>query len=62
MGPYEFQNYGAHCDDYPHAYFTAAAAIGVQREDVDTFVERLDKNWKQYIKDLEKKRKGSSQK
>ena len=57
VGAYEFENYGGHCDCYPHAYFTAAAAIGICREDVDVFIERLEKNWKQYIKDLEKKRK-----
>ena len=56
VGEYTFLNYGAHCDDYPHAYFTAAAAIGIDRKDVDAFIERLDKNWKQYLKELDNKR------
>ena len=55
VGPYEFANYGSHNDTYPHAYFTAAAAIGISREDVDSFMERLDKNWKQYLKELAKR-------
>lgn len=56
VGKYEFSNYGSHCEGYPHAYFTAAAAIGIEREDVDVFIERLEKNWKQYTKDLEKQK------
>ena len=55
IGEYTFENYGGHCDNYPHAYFTAAAAIGISKEDVDTFIERIQKNWKQYLKDLKKK-------
>lgn len=55
IGEYVFDNYGGHCDNYPHAYFTAAAAIGICKEDVDTFIERLQKNWKQYLKDLKKR-------
>ena len=60
VGAYEFDNYGGHCDNYPHAYFTAAAAIGICREDVDVFIDRLEKNWKQYLKGMEKKRKDKS--
>lgn len=56
VGPYEFANYGGHCDGYPHAYFTAASAIGIEKQDVDVFISRLDKNWKQYLKELAKKR------
>lgn len=40
---YKFQAYGSHCDKYPTAYLTAAAAIGMTRQDVDLFVRRLDK-------------------
>ena len=57
VGKYAFSNYGSHCENYTHAYFTAAAAIGITREDVDVFVERLEKNWKQYLKELEKQKK-----
>ncbi|XP_041368316.1 O-phosphoseryl-tRNA(Sec) selenium transferase-like [Gigantopelta aegis] len=38
-----FKNFGAHCNSYPHAYLTAAASIGITREDVDIFITRLDK-------------------
>lgn len=56
MGKYEFRNYGGHIDNYPHAYFTSAAAIGVRKEEIDVFIDRLDKNWRQYLKELKKKR------
>lgn len=62
VGKYEFTNYGGHIDTYPHAYFTSAAAIGVKKEEIDVFIDRLDKNWKQYQKDLEKKRQKETQK
>jgi O-phospho-L-seryl-tRNASec:L-selenocysteinyl-tRNA synthase len=38
-----FQNYGSHSDNYPVAYLTASAAIGIKKEDVDLFVKRLEK-------------------
>ena len=46
----EFQNYGSHCDDYPHLpYFTVAAAIGMRTDEIDKFLDRLEKGvlgWK----------------
>lgn len=39
----KFTNFGAHCDDYPCSYLTAAAGVGMTTEDVDVFVSRLDK-------------------
>lgn len=38
-----FKNFGSHSDCYPTAYLTAAAAIGMTKEDVDLFISRLDK-------------------
>ena len=38
-----FQNYGSHSNNYPTAYLTAAAAVGMTQSDVDLFVARLDK-------------------
>ncbi|XP_076467406.1 O-phosphoseryl-tRNA(Sec) selenium transferase-like [Babylonia areolata] len=40
---YTFQNFGAHSNVYPHAYLTAAAAIGMTAVDVDSFISRLEK-------------------
>ena len=40
---YEFTGWGAHTNNYPCAYLTAAAALGMSRDDVDTFLKRLDK-------------------
>ena len=38
-----FQGFGAHHDCYPSNYLTAAAAVGMTRSDVDSFIKRLDK-------------------
>ena len=43
IGSHNFTSWGAHCDIYPCAYFTAAAAIGMKKEEVDIFAKRLDK-------------------
>lgn len=48
IGPHTFTNWGAHCDFYPCAYFTAAAAIGMRREEVDLFIKRLDKTFSKF--------------
>lgn len=42
IGPHEFTNYGSHHDQYPHAYLTAAAALGTTKGEVDAFVAKLD--------------------
>ena len=39
----KFQHFGSHSNEYPCAYLTAAAAIGVTKENVDTFIKRLGK-------------------
>ncbi len=36
-----FSGFGAHTDAYPTAYLTAAAAIGMTKNDVDVFIARL---------------------
>lgn len=38
-----FTGWGAHTQNYRCAYLTAAAAIGMTKEDVDIFLKRLDK-------------------
>ena len=43
IGPHSFVKWGAHSDCYPCAYFTAAAAIGMRREEIDTYLKKLDK-------------------
>lgn len=40
---YEFPNWGSHSNEYPCAYMTAAGAIGMTKDEVDTFLKRLDK-------------------
>uniref|UniRef100_A0A1E1X6Z7 O-phosphoseryl-tRNA(Sec) selenium transferase n=1 Tax=Amblyomma aureolatum TaxID=187763 RepID=A0A1E1X6Z7_9ACAR len=43
VGDRSFQNWGSHSNNYPSAYLTAASALGLQKEDVDVFVRKLDK-------------------
>ena len=38
-----FTGWGAHARNYRCSYLTAAAAIGMSKADVDTFLKRLDK-------------------
>ena len=38
-----FKNFNSHSNSYPCAYFTAAAAIGIKKNEVDTFIKRLHK-------------------
>lgn len=40
---HEFKGWGAHHDNYPSAYLTAAATIGMTAVDVDQFLKRLTK-------------------
>lgn len=53
IGTFEFQHYGAHIDNYPHNYLTVAAAIGMKREEVIIFMQRL----RETLKKLQKKTK-----
>ena len=45
-----FQDYGCHIAGYPHPYVTAAAAIGGSRQEVDVFVGRLAKAYKELMR------------
>lgn len=49
--------YGAHADDYPAAYLTVAAAMGMTMSEVDVLCDRLDATITQY---MEKRRKGQT--
>ena len=40
---FKFEGFGAHINQYPCTYLTAAAAIGMTKSDVDMFIKRLDK-------------------
>lgn len=40
---YRFLNWGAHCNDPPCSYFTAASAMGIEDADVEMFLQKLDK-------------------
>jgi O-phospho-L-seryl-tRNASec:L-selenocysteinyl-tRNA synthase len=50
IGGYDFAGFGSSVEDYPHAYMTAACAIGVSRSEVDDFFIRLDKTFKEFKK------------
>ena len=48
MGGETFVGFGSSNDSYPHAYMTAACAIGVSVHEVDEFYLRLDKTLKEF--------------
>lgn len=50
IGRYIFKGWGAHYSNYPCSYMTAAAAIGTTRYDIDLFLKRLEKNFKELLK------------
>jgi O-phospho-L-seryl-tRNASec:L-selenocysteinyl-tRNA synthase len=50
IGGMEFQGFGSSVANYPHAYMTAACAIGVTESEIDEFLVRLDKVFKEYKK------------
>lgn len=51
-----FGSWGAQCDDYPTAYFTAAAAMGMTELEVDVYIERLDGVMLEYARQRAKAR------
>ena len=42
FGAPELRGFGASFSEFPHAYMTAAAALGVTRDEIDVFARRLD--------------------
>lgn len=42
--------FGSSCDDYPHAYLTAACAIGVSDSEINEFMRRLEKTFCEFKK------------
>lgn len=50
VGGIMFEGFGASHDNYPVPYFTAAAALGTTRNDVDRFCVQLNKCYKDYRK------------
>ena len=50
VGPLAFEGYGAHTDAYAVPYLTAACALGVRAEEIEEFLQRLDKTMGQYQK------------
>lgn len=43
MGGIIFENFNSHFNSYPCPYITAAAGIGIKKEEIDSFVKRLQK-------------------
>lgn len=48
MGSHEFVGFGSSTVGYPHAYMTAACALGVSTAELDEFFRRLDKTLQEY--------------
>ncbi|XP_047128786.1 O-phosphoseryl-tRNA(Sec) selenium transferase isoform X1 [Hydra vulgaris] len=64
IGPNTFCGWGAHYNNYPTPYLTAAAALGATKTDVDRFIKKLNKAFKHFYKNglmnLQKESHGSS--
>lgn len=58
MGETTFIGFGSSTEEYPHAYMTAACAIGVNRAEVAEFFARLDKTLKEFNRRKSKKNAG----
>lgn len=56
LGQHVLAGFGSSHDAYPHAYMTAACAIGVNASEVNEFVARLDKTLKEFRKKQLQKR------
>ena len=47
---YDFLNYGSSCDDYKYLpYMTFSCAIGIKDEEIDGFVNKIDKIFENFI-------------
>ena len=49
---WEFQNFGAHSDDFKVPYLTTAVAVGSRKEELVLFLERLEIALQNYWKAL----------
>ena len=54
IGGQDFIGFGSSVTDYPHAYMTAACAIGVTAGEIDEFLLRLDKTLKEFKRKMTK--------
>ena len=52
-----FIGFGSSHDSYPHAYMTAACAVGMGESEMNEFFGRLEKCWKDYCAKREKEMK-----
>jgi len=57
-----FLGFGSSYDKYPHAYMTAACAVGMGEEEMLEFFRRLEKSWKDYYSKREKERRKDKKK
>ena len=62
VGGVKFQGFGASHEAYPTPYFTAAAALGTTREEVDVFCARLAKCFADFRKKAKKARVAAEKK
>ena len=56
IGTTQFVGFGSSVESYPHAYLTAACAVGLTEEEVHEFLKRLDKCFVEWKKQATKKR------
>lgn len=61
ISSHTFIGYGSSHDTYPHAYMTAACAVGMSEGEINEFFVRLAKCWKDYITKMKKESKSRTQ-
>ena len=52
----DFTGFGSSTDNYPHAYLTAACAIGLSKNEMEDFMARLDKSMRDFVSKQKKKK------
>jgi O-phospho-L-seryl-tRNASec:L-selenocysteinyl-tRNA synthase len=50
IGTHVFGGFGSSCNDYPHAYLTAACALGLGEAEMHEFFDRLEKTLREFKK------------
>jgi O-phospho-L-seryl-tRNASec:L-selenocysteinyl-tRNA synthase len=61
ISSHTFIGYGSSYDTYPHAYMTAACAVGMSEGEMNEFFVRLAKSWKDYRTKMKKESKNKTQ-
>ncbi|CRG95956.1 O-phosphoseryl-tRNA(Sec) selenium transferase, putative [Plasmodium gallinaceum] len=57
IGNHVFHNFGSSCDSYPFSYIAFSCVIGIEREEIQNFVSKLDCTINYFINKFKKEKK-----